>query len=718
MPAPRKPNSFRRGAAQLHPLGQPSSSLADSSEVPPDPPPARKTAKKPPKSQRPTPPVPAISFGPEICTDLATAEQREWLVTNGLGGFASGTIAGSATRRYHGLLFAALNPPAARTQLVAGLDEIVRIDEQFFPLAAHRWLGGSVGPEGYKLLQSFRLEAAIPVWTFQFPNARLEKRVWMQHGENTTFVRYTLLDSPSPIHLELKVLVNYRDFHSTTHAGSPPNEWHMRLEPVENGLGVTAFDGAIPFYLKSSAATCEPQHIWHRDFFFPLERERGLDDYEDQLLAAIFRGQLLPGQSLSLSFSTNPNARQDGDSALQQAHQRQLQIVPPASASSTSFTSLPSLLAAADQFLVSRPLHDHPNAKSIIAGYHWFGDWGRDTMITLPGLTLTTGRPEIAKQILLAFGHYVDCGMLPNNFPDSGSAPPGYNTIDATLWYFEAIRQYFAATHDTATLSQLFTVLEQIIAAHLAGTRYNIHVDPVDGLLYGGGPGIQLTWMDAKIGDWVVTPRTGKPIEINALWLNALDAMSDFAQVLGQSADGYLQHAARARSSFAKFWNPRRNCCFDVLDSPGINQDAALRPNQIFAVSVGSSPLTAMQQKSVVDTCAAQLLTPYGLRSLAPGEPGYSPTYTGGPRERDAAYHQGTIWAWLLGPFALAHYRVYKDRSAALALLAPLSEFISTYGIGTLPELFDADPPHHPRGCIAQAWSVSELLRAHHLLSL
>ena len=690
MPTPRKPRSSSRAAKKSV------------------------TSQKPSLSTAP----PALPFGPEICADLPAAESREWLVTNGLGGFASGTIAGSATRRYHGLLFAALNPPAARTQLVAGLDEIVRSNEQSFQLATHRWLSGAIAPAGYKLLQSFHLEAAAPVWTFQLPDARLEKRIWMQHGENTTFVRYTLLDSVLPVALDLKVLVNYRDFHSTTYAGLPPNEWHMRLDPVENGLRVTAFNGATAFFLKSSAATCEPQHTWYRDFYFPRERERGLDDHEDQLLAAIFRLQLQPGQSVSLTFSTNPNATLDGDSALQQAQQRQLQVAAaPSSTSLTSFTSFPSLLSAADQFIVSRPLPNQPASKSIIAGYHWFGDWGRDTMIALPGLTLATGRPEIAKQILLAFSRYVDRGMLPNNFPDSGSAAPGYNTIDATLWYFESIRQYFAATNDTAALTQLFPVLQQIIASQLAGTRYNIHVDPADGLLYGGGPGVQLTWMDAKIGDWVVTPRTGKPIEINALWLNALDAMSVFAATLGESAEIYNRHAARARSSFAKFWNTSRNCCFDVLDSPGIGNDASIRPNQTFAVSLGVSPLTYEQQKSVVDVCAAHLLTPYGLRSLAPGEPGYSPTYGGGPRERDAAYHQGTVWAWLLGPFALAHYRVYKDRSTALAFLAPLAEFIANYGIGTLPEIFDADPPHAPRGCIAQAWSVSELLRARHLLS-
>ena len=674
------------------------------------------------------PEAPAISFGPDICTDLAAAEQREWLVTNGIGGFASGTVAGSAARRYHGLLFAALNPPAARTQLVGAVDEIARIGGEAFELATHRWLSGAVAPEGYKLIQTFRLDGAIPVWTFRAGSSLLEKRIWMQHGENTTFLRYSLLESPAgaPVDFELKVLVNYRDFHSTTHAGWPPNDWRMRVEPVENGLRIIAFDGATPFYLKSKDAVAEPQHIWYRDFFYSLERERGLDDHEDQLLAAIFRAQLQAGRAVTIVFSTNRDAPVDGDAALAGEKSRQAAVLYAASSipSSASPTSAPltsalsQLVLAADQFVTERPLPGQSDGKTVIAGYHWFGDWGRDTMIALPGLTLATGRPAIAKQILLAFARYVDRGMLPNNFPDAGGTPE-YNTIDATLWYFEAIRQYFAATNDVATLKQLFPVLAQIIEAHVSGTRYNIHVD-ADGLLYGGGPGVQLTWMDAKIGDWVVTPRIGKPIEISALWINALASMMTFAEALAESSANYPQLLARAKSSFAKFWNPQRNCCFDVLDSPGIgpgiNKDASLRPNQIFAVSLVADLLTPAQQESVVDACAAHLLTPFGLRSLAPSEPGYTGAYSGGPRERDAAYHQGTVWGWLLGPFALAHYRVYKDRASALAFLEPLAHSISRYGLGTLAEIFDGEPPHHPRGCIAQAWTVAELLRAWHFL--
>jgi predicted glycogen debranching enzyme len=305
--------------------------------------------------------------------------------------------------------------------------------------------------------------------------------------------------------------------------------------------------------------------------------------------------------------------------------------------------------------------------------------------------------------------------MLPNNFPDAGGKPE-YNTVDAVLWYFEAVRQYFNATKDIVTLQKLFPVLASMIDAHVAGTRYNIHVDSADGLLYAGGPGIQLTWMDAKIGDWVVTPRTGKPVEINALWINALETMAQFAGLLNKSADNYSRLAAQAKNSFQKFWNAERNCCFDVIDVPGSaksgNKDAALRPNQILAVSLPSSPLGKDRQKAVVDICAQRLLTCYGLRSLAVGEPGYQGRYGGDQRTRDAAYHQGTVWGWLLGPFAVAHLRVYGDRSAALRHLEPLGSNIGAYGLGTLAEIFDGDPPHTPRGCIAQAWTVAEILRA------
>jgi predicted glycogen debranching enzyme len=654
-----------------------------------------------------------ISFGPEICNDLAAAEQREWLITNGIGGFASGTVAGSATRRYHGLLIAALNPPLARTFLAGSLDEIVSIEGASFPLATHRWASGAIAPQGHLLIQNFRIDGAIPVWTYQVGAACIEKCIWMRHGENSTYIQYTLLESAWPVMLELKALVNYRDFHAATHA----SDWRMRIEPSENGISVTAFEGATPFYTRCIGAACEPQHIWYRDFLFPRESERGLDDREDQLYAARFAKQLEKGQTATVVFSTEQNADLDGSAQRKEEIKRQYKIQFAASELMQTLSGeaapslIPQLVLAADQFVVKRPQPDQTAGKSVIAGYPWFGDWGRDTMIALPGIALATGRSEVAKQILLAFSRLVDSGMLPNDFPDTRGAPE-YNTMDATLWYFEAARRYFAATQDSATLKKLFPIFAKIISAHVKGTRYNIHVDAADGLLYGGGPGVQLTWMDAKVGDWVVTPRTGKPVEINALWINALESMAQFASVLGSSSDIYANLLQKAKLGFGKFWNAQRNCCFDVLDSPGLGNDTAMRPNQIFAVSLSASLLSAEQQKAVVDACASNLLTPFGLRSLAPHEPGYVGVYSGGPRERDAAYHQGTVWGWLLGPFALAHWQVYKDRAAARGFLESLARSIDAYGLGTLAEIFDGDAPHHPRGCIAQAWTVGELLRA------
>jgi predicted glycogen debranching enzyme len=442
-----------------------------------------------------------------------------------------------------------------------------------------------------------------------------------------------------------------------------------------------------------------------------------LDDHEDYLFAGLFRANLRAGEGVTIVATTEEKADLDGEVARAQRAAYAAKLVASGNARSKTANSdrspdwLQQLVLAADQFIVKRELPDEGDGRSVIAGYHWFGDWGRDTMIALPGLTLALGRYDVARQILLAFAKFVDGGMLPNNFPDAGGKPE-YNTVDAGLWYFEAVRQYFATTRDMQTLQKLFPVLAGMIEAHVKGTRYQIHVDPADGLLYAGEAGVQLTWMDAKVWDWVVTPRIGKAVEINALWINALETMMQFAGTLKMPGDAYHALSRRAQDGFGKFWNGERRCCYDVIDVPGAGNDASLRPNQIFAISLPVSPLSREQQKAVVDVCAVQLLTPYGLRSLAPTEAGYQGHYAGGQRERDAAYHQGTVWAWLLGPFALAHHRVYGDRAAALRCLEGLASGMNRYGLGTLGEIFDGDAPFAPKGCIAQAWSVGEVLRA------
>jgi predicted glycogen debranching enzyme len=662
-----------------------------------------------------------IQFGREVCGNLEAAEEREWLVTNGIGGFASGTVAGTSTRCYHGLLVAALEPPAERTLLVSSLDENVRYLGASFPLATNRWLSGFLSPTGYLQIESFYLEGTMPVWRYALADAILEKRVWMKQGENTTFVQYTLTRASAPVEFDAKILVNYRDFHSCTHE----NNWQMRIDPAQNGLRVIAFDGARPFYLKSPSGDLQPRHEWYRDYFLPVERARGLDDHDDRLFAAQLRQSLNAGDSLTLVFSTEENASLDGEASLSQKSTREVKLfqawqVAHKACSATLAEDEPSwlwqLILAADQFVVSRALPDSPDGVSVIAGYPWFADWGRDTMIALPGLALSTGRPEVAKKILELFARYVDGGMLPNNFPD-GKGAPQYNTIDATLWYFEAIRQYFAATQDLECLRKLFPVLASIIDTHVSGTRYNIKVDPADALLYGGSPEVQLTWMDAKVGDWVVTPRMGKPVEINALWINALSTMAEFARLLARPNAGYQKLAAKATQNFQKFWNPALKCCFDVIDIPGGGIDASIRPNQIFAVSLPVSPLRDAQQKSVVDAVAQQLLTSHGLRSLAPSDPAYKGQFTGGPRERDSAYHQGTVWAWLLGAFSLAHFKVYGDSAVGQSFLEPLGRTIYAAGLGTISEVFSGDPPFVSAGCFAQAWSVAEVIRAWEILS-
>jgi 4-alpha-glucanotransferase len=376
------------------------------------------------------------------------------------------------------------------------------------------------------------------------------------------------------------------------------------------------------------------------------------------------------------------------------------------------------LACAADQFLVARPLPDDPAGRSVIAGYHWFNDWGRDTMISLPGLALATGRTGEAATILRTFARYLQDGLLPNNFPDSAGVIPGYNTVDATLWYVLAIRAYTEATGDDTLVADLLPTLGQIVEHHLHGTRYGIGVDPADGLLRAGEPGVQLTWMDAKVGDWVVTPRIGKPVEINALWYNVLMTLSGFLAATGdeQSAARYAGLAATTRDSFrARFRRPDCAHLADVVDGQD-GDDWSLRPNQVFAFSLPHPLLEGDEALAVLATVGRELLTSFGLRSLATGEPGYRGTYGGDQLQRDGAYHQGPVWSWLLGPFAEATYRLTGDRDAACALLRPIGDHLRDAGLGSVSEIFEGDPPHVPKGCIAQAWGVAEVLRVWRLL--
>ncbi|RME54287.1 MAG: glycogen debranching protein, partial [Caldilineae bacterium] len=494
-----------------------------------------------------------------------------------------------------------------------------------------------------------------------------------------------------------------RDYHALTRAG----DWRMDVQPIAHGLRVTAFAGATPLYLLAPLAQVIPHHEWHRGYLLAQEAYRGLDALDDNLYAGEFSVLLHPGESLTLVASTEPAPNLDGHAAyaVRQEHEQALLAASP-QANAPAWVR--QLVLAADQFIVQRATPDDRDGRSVIAGYPWFGDWGRDTMIALPGLALATGRHALAASILRTFAQFVDRGMLPNRFPDAGETPE-YNTVDATLWYFEAIRAYVAATGDESLLRDLFPVLQEIVAWHQRGARYGIRMD-ADGLLAAGEEGVQLTWMDAKVGDWVVTPRTGKPVEINALWYNALRNMAAFARRLGLPGEEYDALATQSRTGFARFWYAAGGYCYDVIDGPA-GDDPSLRPNQLLAVSLPHSPLTPEQQRSVVDVCARRLLTSYGLRSLAPDDPAYRGHYGGGPQERDGAYHQGAVWSWLMGPFVSAHLRVHGDRAAALNFLAPFAHHLADHGLGSISEIFDGDPPHTPRGCIAQAWGVAELLR-------
>jgi predicted glycogen debranching enzyme len=648
-----------------------------------------------------------INFGRDICGDLANSSRREWLVTNGIGGYASSTISSEHTRRYHGLLIAALKPPLGRTLMVSKVDETAQYAGLHYALGTNRWESGSVDPRGYTHIGQFRLEGTVPVWTFAIGDAQLEKRVWMQMGANTTYVQYTLARGTERLELDLKVLVNYRDYHSDTHAG----DWQMDIEAVKNGLKVTAFNGATPMYLFSDHAEINARHDWYRGYFLGVEAYRGLGATDDNLHAGEFKGDLELGESVTLVFSTDAKASLDGQKAYAARRAYEEKLIKQSGLESSP-QWIKQLVLASDQFIVQRPLEDDPDGRSVIAGYPWFGDWGRDTMIALPGLTLTMGRFADAEKILRTFARFVDRGMLPNRFPDAGETPE-YNTVDATLWYFEAIRAYLAATNDEALLRDLFPVLEDIISWHQNGTRYNIHVDQ-DGLLYAGEAGVQLTWMDAKVGDYVVTPRIGKPVEINALWYNALSSMSDFAAQLGKTkaAKSYAGLAKKAKEGFARFWSKDLGYLYDVLDTPR-GDDSSLRPNQLFAVSLVYSPLSPEQQRSVVDVCSRRLLTSHGLRSLAVDNPAFIGHYGGDQYSRDTAYHQGTVWSWLLGAFVSAHYRVYGDANLARSFLEPLEHHLQDAGLGSISEIFDGDAPFTPRGCFAQAWSVGEVLRVY-----
>jgi len=647
-----------------------------------------------------------IRFDETVCRNLAVAVRREWLETNGLGGFASSTISGLNTRRYHGLLVAATKPPVGRMVLLSKLEETLVIDGRRHDLSANRY-PGVVHPQGYLYLKEFRQDP-FPVFVYDVEGMEIEKSVFMVHGENSTVIQYTWraprTAAPGVCALELRPLIAFRDYHSTTHENDALDP---RLELAGNSVRVAPYQGLPPLYLTHSGAEVHAAGDWYRNFEYDVERERGLDYHEDLFNPYVLVFDLNRDAQPSVLASIAPDSRSASELRADEIVRRE--AVRAYAPSSEPLVQM--LTTAADQFVVKRG-----DQSTVIAGYHWFSDWGRDTMIALPGLTLATRRYETAKSILLAFAAYVDRGMLPNRFPDAGETPE-YNTVDATLWFFEAVRALIASTGDYEFVrANLYGVLADIVSWHERGTRYGIHVDR-DGLLRAGEPGVQLTWMDARIGDWVVTPRQGKPVEIQALWYNALRVMEELSARYGRDQDAahYREAADRARAGFLEqFWNEQSGCLYDVID--GSTRDGSIRPNQILAVSLFHKMLPDDQAKRVVETVQRYLLTPYGLRTLAPSDPRYRGRYEGDPVSRDSAYHQGTVWPWLMGPFLSAYLdvngRSAQAREQAEHWLAEFRRYLEEEGLGQMPEVFDGDAPQRAGGCIAQAWSVAELLRA------
>lgn len=642
--------------------------------------------------------------------NFSDASRMEWLETNGLGGWSGSSLSGCNTRRYHGLLMAATKPPAERMLLVSKLDETILSDGNRYELGTNNY-GDVVFPTGFQYLFSFRKDF-FPEWIYEVPGIRLRKTITMVQGENTTLIRYEVLKASGSFTLQFLPLVAARGYHELQHA------YHNIFWNVEfqNGLFHNRpFDGAPDIYISVPGSAYQSANKWYYRFNYAVDKFRGQDYEEDLFNHGSFSVELKDGDALHVIISTENPTGKNPATLFENEKIRRMAIL-----KGVNGDLLRQLTLAADQFIVKREIPGSSGSqppeelKTIIAGYHWFTDWSRDTMISLPGLCLQTGRNEDAKKILVAFSKSVSMGMLPNRFRDHNE-PPEYNTVDGTLWYFNAVYAYLQITNDRSfILNDMLPVLKGIMEWHFRGTRYHIHVDS-DGLLYAGEAGQQLTWMDARIGNWVVTPRMGKPVEVQALWYNALKIFETLLLQNGESeaADHILGKAEQARRSFEeKFWYPEGNYLYDLIDETG-KPDSTLRPNQVFALSLPFHLTAGEKAKAVMDVLRTELYTPFGLRSLSPDDPGYKSHYGGDAFQRDSAYHQGTVWSWLLGPFVEAGMKCAGDtfRAEAVAVIDRFAPHLNEACIGTVSEIFDGAAPHHPRGCVAQAWGVAEILR-------
>lgn len=624
-----------------------------------------------------------LAFGRQICGDLDASASREWLVTDGLGGFAMGTVAGLRTRRYHGLLVVA-DPSGGRRLGLAALDPVLVIGDRRVRLAMHEWAGGTVDPLGYLHLETFALEDGIPNWRFAIGEVVLEREIAMVSGRPAAAIVHRLIRAGGPLRLELAALCTWRDVHGERSGDRDPS-----IELVKGGF---IFEGAYRVAGPGFVSRGE----WYRGVRYRVEAERGLNDVEDLWHAGTFSADLMPGDSFGVTAWAGDLAAEPAPAPDLVAGARRRARGIAAYAPSDDRMGA-QLLLAADHFVVSGP--------TVVAGYPWFGEWSRDTMTAYDGLFLETGRHDEGRRLLLRAAGTLSEGMLANT-SDTGATQ--YNTADATLWFLHAVGRHTEVTGDLDLGADLAGVLLDVVGQHLAGTRFGIRVDPSDGLLTQGQPGYALTWMDARIAGQPVTARTGKAVEINALWISGLASIAALLEQVGGDAPRLRALEALARKSFrSRFWDGER--CLDVVD--GTHDEAGqLRPNMLLAASLPYAPLV---ERKLVEACGPSLLTSLGLRSLAPNDPDYRGRHRGSPVERDRAYHQGTVWPWLIGPYVEAALRTGVPVPGVLdGLRAHLVE----WGLGSVSETAEGDPPHRATGCPFQAWSVAELLRARNLL--
>ncbi len=652
--------------------------------------------------------------------------RREWLLSNGLGGYAAGTISGSVVRRYHGLLIAALPAPLGRVVMFNHLSEHLRHGG-----GGARQIGGDDPHEDDQssaeavehYVSEFRLEAQLPIWRFELDDIVVEKRVFLVQGQNTVHVSYQLLSDQQDVQIELRPSVSFRP-HEHSVGETSAQEYVLSINGPHYEIRRGHDIPPLRFVMRGEGADFTHHGGSTREIYYPVEADRGYEARGILWSPGFFRVPLRPKISVTLSASTEgwdtllALAPEQALKFEQERRRRLISIAHPCAREGAAA----ELVLAADQFIISpagrvedvaRARAAGDEVRSVIAGYHWFTDWGRDTMISLEGLTLTTGRHVEAGWVLRTFAHYVRDGLIPNYFPD-GKNEGVYHTADATLWFFHALDRYLEITRDRSTLETILPKLREVVACHLKGTRFGIGVDPADGLLCEGAEGYQLTWMDAKVDGWVVTPRRGKPVEINALWYNALRLMESWLRELQDEAGAQEMagHAAKARASFnQRFWWQKGGHLFDVVDGED-GDDTACRPNQVFAISLKFPILDEQHWHAVLEVVRERLLTPVGLRSLSRDHRDYKARYFGDLRARDAAYHQGTVWAWLIGPFIDAWMKVHPDdRAGAREWLSAMLPQLDHAGIGTISEVFDAEEPFTPRGCVAQAWSIAEALR-------